>query len=119
MSTTPLARNEGPQFRPGALRSGHTPVAHATEATDTPPRGCRFYECLEPQLYNQSRMHSTLGHASLVEFETEWAHALAKAAAECCVDRSRYGNAGPWGAFPAPTRPVLWLWEDRQFGNYN
>ena len=31
--------------------------------------------------YNQSRMHSTLGYASPVEFETEWARALTKAAA--------------------------------------
>jgi putative transposase len=31
--------------------------------------------------YNQTRMHSTLGYASPVEFETEWENALAKAAA--------------------------------------
>jgi hypothetical protein len=81
MSTTPLARNEGPQFRPGALRSGHTPVAHALDGTDTALLGSGFCGCLEPQLYNQSRMHSTLGYASPVEFETEWARALTKAAA--------------------------------------
>ena len=31
--------------------------------------------------YNQTRMHSTLGYASPVAFETEWENALAKAAA--------------------------------------
>ena len=31
--------------------------------------------------YNQTRMHSTLGYASPVEFENEWENTLAKAAA--------------------------------------
>jgi transposase InsO family protein len=31
--------------------------------------------------YNQTRMHSTLGYASPIEFETEWENTLAKAAA--------------------------------------
>jgi putative transposase len=31
--------------------------------------------------YNQTRMHSTLGYASPIEFETEWENSLAKAAA--------------------------------------
>ena len=31
--------------------------------------------------YNQTRMHSTLGYASPVEFESEWENTLVKAAA--------------------------------------
>jgi transposase InsO family protein len=42
------------------------------DATDTVLLGCRFYGCLEPQLYNQKRMHSTIGYQSPVEFEQAW-----------------------------------------------
>jgi hypothetical protein len=79
--SVPLARNEGPQFRPGPLRSEYIPAVHATDATDTVLLGCRFYGCLEPQLYNQTRMHSTLNYVSPMQFEQDWEGATTEIAA--------------------------------------
>src|ERR1700739_946964 len=67
-----LARSERSLFRPAALHRGRIPAAHTMDATDTVLLGLRFYGCFAPQVYSGTRMHSTLGYLSPIQFEQRW-----------------------------------------------
>ncbi len=68
-----LARNAEPHGHRVALRLERTPAAHTMGASGTALLECRFYGCLVPHLYNESRPHRSLGERTPSEFASQYA----------------------------------------------
>jgi hypothetical protein len=66
-----LARNAEPHGHRVVLRLERTPAAQTMDASGTALLECRFYGCLVPHLYNESRPHRSLGDRTPSEFASQ------------------------------------------------